>query len=496
MDGNLSKGCILEMRNGTQARGQIVQLIDVRKLQSSTGGGAGGERYRLVLSDGDYFQQGMVATQLHDVVKDLQPNAIIRLDSWTTNNLSGRMIIIVLGLSVVHPDAGMRIGNPQGVDASDGTAPARAPSAPQPPAQEQVPYQQPPHDYYGAPPVQQHQQQQPPPPTAQPEPYGGGGGYAPQPPAWQQQQQQQAPAHQAPGYAAAPDPYGYQPPMQPQPATYGQPPQQQQMAPQPPVQQPQQMQPQYGQQPAYGQPPAQPQQQQQPAYGYGAQPDRSAAPPAGGYGGGAAGGDTRGGGGDGGYGGGRGALGGAGGNGPAGGNGAGAGAAGGGKKQIEFDQAINYVTKIKLRFAKQPETYKHFLDILHRYQKEHRTIKEVYEQARSRAHPRATACDRTRALCGAAECALTTIKFNLNCALTVCARGADAHATRARCALRACLAPHPSLLPLCAACPSPLSLSRARKSFLPPSAPIQFRCRLIARVPMFQLCALNDHAQH
>jgi hypothetical protein len=181
-----------------------------------------------------------------------------------------------------------------------------------------------------------------------------------------------------------------------------------------------------------------------------------------------AGGAHGGGGGDGGYGGGRGALGGAGGNGPAGGNGAGAGAAGGGKKQIEFDQAINYVTKIKLRFAKQPETYKHFLDILHRYQKEHRTIKEVYEQARSRAHPRATACDRTRALCGAAECALTTIKFNLNCALTVCARGADAHATRARCALRACLAPHPSLLPLCAACPSPLSLSRARKSFLPP----------------------------
>ena len=50
------------------------------------------------------------------------------------------------------------------------------------------------------------------------------------------------------------------------------------------------------------------------------------------------------------------------------------------KAPIEFDQAINYVTKIKTRFAKQPETYKAFLEILHTYQKEQKTIKEVYEQ--------------------------------------------------------------------------------------------------------------------
>ena len=52
------------------------------------------------------------------------------------------------------------------------------------------------------------------------------------------------------------------------------------------------------------------------------------------------------------------------------------------KAPIEFDQAINYVTKIKTRFAKQPETYKQFLEILHTYQKEQKTIKEVYEQVR------------------------------------------------------------------------------------------------------------------
>ena len=50
------------------------------------------------------------------------------------------------------------------------------------------------------------------------------------------------------------------------------------------------------------------------------------------------------------------------------------------KAPIEFEPAINYVTKIKTRFAKQPETYKAFLEILHTYQKEQKTIKEVYEQ--------------------------------------------------------------------------------------------------------------------
>jgi len=50
------------------------------------------------------------------------------------------------------------------------------------------------------------------------------------------------------------------------------------------------------------------------------------------------------------------------------------------KAPIEFDQGSTYVTKIKTRFDKQPETYKAFLEILHTYQKEHKTIKEVYEQ--------------------------------------------------------------------------------------------------------------------
>jgi histone deacetylase complex regulatory component SIN3 len=58
------------------------------------------------------------------------------------------------------------------------------------------------------------------------------------------------------------------------------------------------------------------------------------------------------------------------------------------KPHVEFNHAINYVNKIKHRFTNQPDTYKTFLEILHTYQKEQKTITEVYQQVASlfRAH--------------------------------------------------------------------------------------------------------------
>mmetsp|Transcript_23573 Transcript_23573/g.70832 ORF Transcript_23573/g.70832 Transcript_23573/m.70832 type:complete len:678 (+) Transcript_23573:35-2068(+) len=47
---------------------------------------------------------------------------------------------------------------------------------------------------------------------------------------------------------------------------------------------------------------------------------------------------------------------------------------------VEFDHAITYVTTIKKRFAHEPDIYKAFLEILHTYQKEQRSIKDVLEQ--------------------------------------------------------------------------------------------------------------------
>eukprot|EP00029_Vermamoeba_vermiformis_P005553 TRINITY_DN1961_c0_g1_i1.p1 TRINITY_DN1961_c0_g1~~TRINITY_DN1961_c0_g1_i1.p1 ORF type:complete len:690 (+),score=291.97 TRINITY_DN1961_c0_g1_i1:90-2159(+) len=46
----------------------------------------------------------------------------------------------------------------------------------------------------------------------------------------------------------------------------------------------------------------------------------------------------------------------------------------------EFDQARNYVRKIKVRFEYQPHIYKAFLEILHTYHNKQHTIQEVYQQ--------------------------------------------------------------------------------------------------------------------
>ena len=50
------------------------------------------------------------------------------------------------------------------------------------------------------------------------------------------------------------------------------------------------------------------------------------------------------------------------------------------KSPVEFNHAISYVNKIKNRFASQPETYKKFLEILQRYQKDQEPIGQVYEE--------------------------------------------------------------------------------------------------------------------
>ncbi|ORE20323.1 hypothetical protein BCV71DRAFT_176005 [Rhizopus microsporus] len=48
------------------------------------------------------------------------------------------------------------------------------------------------------------------------------------------------------------------------------------------------------------------------------------------------------------------------------------------KRPLEFNHAINYVNRIKTRFTHQPEIYKQFLEVLQTYQKDLKTIHEVY----------------------------------------------------------------------------------------------------------------------
>ncbi|KAI8645248.1 hypothetical protein BD408DRAFT_412043 [Parasitella parasitica] len=52
------------------------------------------------------------------------------------------------------------------------------------------------------------------------------------------------------------------------------------------------------------------------------------------------------------------------------------------KPPVEFNHAINYVNRIKNRFAHNPNIYKQFLEVLQTYQKEQKPIEQVFEQVR------------------------------------------------------------------------------------------------------------------
>ncbi|VFQ95207.1 unnamed protein product [Cuscuta campestris] len=56
------------------------------------------------------------------------------------------------------------------------------------------------------------------------------------------------------------------------------------------------------------------------------------------------------------------------------------------RKPVEFDEAINFVNKIKARFQGDDYVYKSFLDILNMYRKESKSIAEVYQRVASLLH--------------------------------------------------------------------------------------------------------------
>ncbi|KAM0005896.1 putative transcription regulator Others family [Helianthus debilis subsp. tardiflorus] len=50
------------------------------------------------------------------------------------------------------------------------------------------------------------------------------------------------------------------------------------------------------------------------------------------------------------------------------------------KRSVEFEEAINFVNKIKKRFQNDDHVYKSFLDILNMYRKDLKSINEVYNE--------------------------------------------------------------------------------------------------------------------
>ena len=135
----LTANAVMSILNGVDKNvlTPVMQCLDVRLLKK---GEDGPERYRLVLSDGQHFQQAMLSTNLNPMVQGgaVTINSIIRLDDFLCNEYQGRRIIIVTALTVLGNEP--RIGMPRKIEeASEGAPSISRPATAAPAASSSVP---------------------------------------------------------------------------------------------------------------------------------------------------------------------------------------------------------------------------------------------------------------------------------------------------------------------------------------------------------------------
>ncbi|XP_034404337.1 replication protein A 70 kDa DNA-binding subunit [Cyclopterus lumpus] len=111
---NLSEGAIEALSNGNGGNDAVLQLVNIRKIDS----GSGPTRFRVMMSDGLHtLSSFMLSTQLNFMAEEnlLAPNCICILKKHVTNILKDkRRVVIILEIEVIKPakDVAGRIGDP------------------------------------------------------------------------------------------------------------------------------------------------------------------------------------------------------------------------------------------------------------------------------------------------------------------------------------------------------------------------------------------------
>ncbi|TKY70126.1 Replication protein A 70 kDa DNA-binding subunit C [Spatholobus suberectus] len=79
----------------------VLQVIELKLVQSQQHSNT--ERFRLFLSDGSVYQQGMLFTQKNELVHSgrLQKGSVVRLTQFICNSVQGRQILIVVDVDVI-----------------------------------------------------------------------------------------------------------------------------------------------------------------------------------------------------------------------------------------------------------------------------------------------------------------------------------------------------------------------------------------------------------
>lgn len=125
----LSEGAIETLTMGSQHPDAVLQLLNIRKMDATTGP----PRFRIMMSDGrhtmSYF---MLSTQLNRMAEDalLTPNCVCLLKKSVMNILKdGRRVVVILDIEVVKPakDVPGKIGDPTPFVEGQSKAPQSAP---------------------------------------------------------------------------------------------------------------------------------------------------------------------------------------------------------------------------------------------------------------------------------------------------------------------------------------------------------------------------------
>ena len=146
MSYTLSTGCLRkaygavgsEMGDSDTSGQPVVQVLELKLIKNQT------ERFRLVLNDGEFYQQAMLASQLNELVKrdEVRPGTICKLNSFICQAMGAKRILIVLQLTAIGHGPAAAIGEPTNIEehmdkiraAATAGAPTSAAITPLPPS--------------------------------------------------------------------------------------------------------------------------------------------------------------------------------------------------------------------------------------------------------------------------------------------------------------------------------------------------------------------------
>lgn len=86
-------GIALILNGNTPSEVQpVLQVVSMRSIGSTANQVNGSERYRLSISDGSFTQQGMLSTQLNELVRNgfIKVGSIIKLVQFVFNTVQNR----------------------------------------------------------------------------------------------------------------------------------------------------------------------------------------------------------------------------------------------------------------------------------------------------------------------------------------------------------------------------------------------------------------------